>query len=160
RVYVRPMGSPAVGHGAAFELGRSVGHPPHSAPTTDRWRTCLNRSKDPPREESVPRASVVPPRRYVATAHKRARTAGPSRNHEVSVQGRVEDVTGATASAEQRTALPVAAERRLSVREQYRRLYRRMALTDVLVTEMALLTAYWVRFGVRMPRADFLWLMA
>jgi exopolysaccharide biosynthesis polyprenyl glycosylphosphotransferase len=86
--------------------------------------------------------------------------ADPRAFFEVSVQG-VEDVTGSAAAADRPVeVLPVAAEQRWSVREQYRRLYRRMAVTDVLVTEMALLLAYWVRFGFRIPRTDFLWLLA
>ena len=37
----------------------------------------------------------------------------------------------------------------------YRRQYRWVALSDVLAIEFALLTAYWIRFGVRVPSEDF-----
>jgi exopolysaccharide biosynthesis polyprenyl glycosylphosphotransferase len=43
-----------------------------------------------------------------------------------------------------------------SAREQYRTLYRRVAVTDAISIGLALLVAYWVRFGLRVPAADFL----
>jgi exopolysaccharide biosynthesis polyprenyl glycosylphosphotransferase len=43
-----------------------------------------------------------------------------------------------------------------SAREQYQHLYRRVAVTDAMSIGLALLAAYWIRFGLRMPRADFL----
>src|SRR5262245_44668082 len=47
-----------------------------------------------------------------------------------------------------------------SARAAYRRLYRWVALTDVIAVELALLTAYWIRFGIRVPSDDFLLLLA
>jgi exopolysaccharide biosynthesis polyprenyl glycosylphosphotransferase len=47
-----------------------------------------------------------------------------------------------------------------SARTVYRRLYRWVALTDVLAVEFALLGAYWIRFGIQMPSDDFLLLLA
>jgi exopolysaccharide biosynthesis polyprenyl glycosylphosphotransferase len=47
-----------------------------------------------------------------------------------------------------------------SARAAYRRLYRWVALTDVIGVELALLGAYWIRFGVRVPSDDFLLLLA
>ncbi len=47
-----------------------------------------------------------------------------------------------------------------SAREAYRRLYRLVALTDVLAVELALLGAYWIRFGIEVPSDDFLLLLA
>jgi exopolysaccharide biosynthesis polyprenyl glycosylphosphotransferase len=41
-------------------------------------------------------------------------------------------------------------------RAQYRRLYRLVAVTDALSIALALLIAYWVRFGLRVPASDFL----
>jgi exopolysaccharide biosynthesis polyprenyl glycosylphosphotransferase len=42
-----------------------------------------------------------------------------------------------------------------SARASYRRLYRVVALTDALSVVLALLLAYWVRFGPRVPHAYF-----
>jgi exopolysaccharide biosynthesis polyprenyl glycosylphosphotransferase len=47
-----------------------------------------------------------------------------------------------------------------SARAAYRRLYRLVALTDVIGVELALLGAYWIRFGVEVPTDDFLLLLA
>ena len=47
-----------------------------------------------------------------------------------------------------------------SARAAYRRLYRWVALTDVVAVELALLGAYWVRFGIEVPTDDFLLLLA
>jgi exopolysaccharide biosynthesis polyprenyl glycosylphosphotransferase len=47
-----------------------------------------------------------------------------------------------------------------SARAAYRRLYRWVALSDVLAIELALLTAYWIRFGLRIPSDDFGLLLA
>jgi exopolysaccharide biosynthesis polyprenyl glycosylphosphotransferase len=47
-----------------------------------------------------------------------------------------------------------------SARAAYRRLYRWVALTDVIGVELALLGAYWIRFGVRVPTDDFILLLA
>ena len=43
---------------------------------------------------------------------------------------------------------------------RYRHLYRLIALTDVLSIAVALLLAYWVRFGLEVPSGDFLLLLA
>jgi exopolysaccharide biosynthesis polyprenyl glycosylphosphotransferase len=59
-----------------------------------------------------------------------------------------------------RRPLRVAADgERPSALEQYRRLYRRVAFSDALSVCVALLLAYWVRFRVRVPVGDFLWLL-
>ena len=47
-----------------------------------------------------------------------------------------------------------------SARSAYRRLYRWVALGDVIAIELALLVAYWIRFGVRAPTEDFGLLLA
>src|SRR3954453_3914155 len=47
-----------------------------------------------------------------------------------------------------------------SARIAYRRLYRWVALTDVLAVEFALLGAYWIRFGIHVPTDDFILLLA
>jgi exopolysaccharide biosynthesis polyprenyl glycosylphosphotransferase len=47
-----------------------------------------------------------------------------------------------------------------SARKGYRRAYRWVALSDVLAIELALLFAYWIRFGVEVPTRDFGLLLA
>ena len=47
-----------------------------------------------------------------------------------------------------------------SARAAYRRLYRWVALTDVVAVELALLGAYWIRFGFEVPTDDFRLLLA
>ena len=47
-----------------------------------------------------------------------------------------------------------------SARARYRRLYRWVALSDVVAIEIALLTAYWIRFGFGVPTQDFSLLLA
>jgi exopolysaccharide biosynthesis polyprenyl glycosylphosphotransferase len=42
-----------------------------------------------------------------------------------------------------------------SAREQYRSLYRRVAVTDAASISVAFLIAYWVKFGVQTPTPDF-----
>ena len=42
-----------------------------------------------------------------------------------------------------------------SARAAYRRLYRWVALSDAIAIELALLCAYWIRFGVGVPTRDF-----
>ncbi len=44
-----------------------------------------------------------------------------------------------------------------SARAEYRSLYRKVALTDVVSSGLALLVAYWVRFGVETPSTEFLY---
>jgi exopolysaccharide biosynthesis polyprenyl glycosylphosphotransferase len=46
-----------------------------------------------------------------------------------------------------------------SAREQYRHLYRRVGVTDALSIGLSLLVAYWIRFGLRAPSANFLALL-
>ena len=46
-----------------------------------------------------------------------------------------------------------------SARAQYAVFYRMVAVTDVLSIGVAMLLAYWIRFGVGMPRSDFLFLL-
>jgi sugar transferase/CoA-binding protein len=47
-----------------------------------------------------------------------------------------------------------------SARRGYKRVYRWVALSDVLAVELALLCAYWIRFGVEVPTRDFGLLLA
>jgi hypothetical protein len=77
-------------------------------------------------------------------------------------QGRV--VNEATEVGDERHLHPVLPSVRRagiprSARDQYRRLYRGMAVTDTLSISLALLIAYWIRFGVHIPRGDFLLLL-
>jgi exopolysaccharide biosynthesis polyprenyl glycosylphosphotransferase len=46
-----------------------------------------------------------------------------------------------------------------SARAAYRRLYRWVAVSDAFAIELALLCAYWIRFGVGVPTRDFGWLL-
>jgi exopolysaccharide biosynthesis polyprenyl glycosylphosphotransferase len=43
-----------------------------------------------------------------------------------------------------------------SARDQYRDLYRKIAVADALSISLALLVAYWIRFGFRVPGGGFL----
>ena len=61
------------------------------------------------------------------------------------MQGRIEDV-GVEARTRALRSAPTL-EREVSVRGEYRRLYRWIALTDVLSVALALLIGYWARFG-------------
>jgi exopolysaccharide biosynthesis polyprenyl glycosylphosphotransferase len=53
-----------------------------------------------------------------------------------------------------------ASTRVSSARAAYRRLYRWVALSDVIAIEIALLSAYWIRFGFGVPTQDFSLLLA
>jgi len=77
------------------------------------------------------------------------------------MEGRVEDVTAAGARARtQRVASPSLRRDALpSARADYRRLYRAVAVTDTLSIALAMVTAYWVRFGVHVPEGDFLFVL-
>jgi exopolysaccharide biosynthesis polyprenyl glycosylphosphotransferase len=55
-------------------------------------------------------------------------------------------------------ALPTV--RWTSARAAYRRLYRWVAVSDVVAIELALLCAYWIRFGIGVPTEDFALLLA
>ena len=46
-----------------------------------------------------------------------------------------------------------------SARAGYARLYRWVAASDALAIELALVCAYWIRFGVGVPTRDFGWLL-
>lgn len=74
------------------------------------------------------------------------------------MQGHVEDVTAAGARTQApRVASPSVQTHALrSARSDYRRLYREVAVTDTLSIALAMVTAYWVRFGWRIPESDFL----
>jgi exopolysaccharide biosynthesis polyprenyl glycosylphosphotransferase len=74
------------------------------------------------------------------------------------MQGRIEDLTGAGAPARTlRIASPATRYDSIpSARSDYRRLYRIVALTDTVSITFAMLVAYWVRFGLRIPTGDFL----
>jgi exopolysaccharide biosynthesis polyprenyl glycosylphosphotransferase len=74
------------------------------------------------------------------------------------MQGRIEDAPVAGVARNLRTVrIPEAGAG--SVREQYRRVYRWMAVTDTLSIGLALLIAYWLRFGFGLPSTDFLFLL-
>jgi exopolysaccharide biosynthesis polyprenyl glycosylphosphotransferase len=79
-----------------------------------------------------------------------------------AVQGRIEDVTLAEpASRSFRVdGVDTAIERGSSARAQYRRLFHRVAVTDVLSIAVALMVASWVRFGFATPPMDFLVLVS
>jgi exopolysaccharide biosynthesis polyprenyl glycosylphosphotransferase len=72
------------------------------------------------------------------------------------VQGRVEDVS----LTKGQPSAPRVAWAAGSARAQYRRLYRYVAITDALSIAVALLLAYWARFRIRIPGADFLKVLA
>ncbi len=74
------------------------------------------------------------------------------------MQGRNEDVALTQDQPSQKARERVA--QGASARAAYRLLYRRVAVTDALSVCVALLIAYWVRFGFEAPRAHFLWLLA
>ena len=74
------------------------------------------------------------------------------------MQGRIEDVS----LVEGRTLGPTIHVPDLgtpSARDQYRRLYRWMAFTDMLSVALAMLVAYWLRFRLRAPTGEFLTLL-
>ena len=77
------------------------------------------------------------------------------------MQGRVEDIAGSqTGTHRLREAIRSAQQvESWSARGQYRRLFRRMALTDTLSVAAALLVAYWIRFDFRVPDRDLLLLL-
>ena len=72
------------------------------------------------------------------------------------MEGRIEDVL----VAEERAAALHLATPNHSARDGFRRLYRLVAVTDTLSIGVALLVAYWLRFGLEIPtRANFPWLL-
>jgi exopolysaccharide biosynthesis polyprenyl glycosylphosphotransferase len=77
------------------------------------------------------------------------------------MQGRVEDANAAGTHARTlRIASPGAHHDEISsARADYRRLYRLVAITDTLAIAFAMVIAYWIRFGVRVPEGDFLLLL-
>jgi exopolysaccharide biosynthesis polyprenyl glycosylphosphotransferase len=77
------------------------------------------------------------------------------------MQGRVEDANAAGTHARTlRLASPGAHNDEISsARADYRRLYRLVAVTDTLAIAFAMVIAYWIRFGVRVPERDFLLLL-
>jgi exopolysaccharide biosynthesis polyprenyl glycosylphosphotransferase len=78
-----------------------------------------------------------------------------------AVQGRFEDVGAAENVRSYRAdGVEITIDRGLSARDRYRRLYRWIGLTDVLSIAVALLLAYWVRFGIGLPGGDFMVLLA
>jgi exopolysaccharide biosynthesis polyprenyl glycosylphosphotransferase len=77
------------------------------------------------------------------------------------MQGRVEDIAGSSTGTHRlreavRSAQTVES---WSARGQYRRLFRKMALTDTLSVGAAALVAYWIRFGFKVPVPEFLLLL-
>jgi exopolysaccharide biosynthesis polyprenyl glycosylphosphotransferase len=77
------------------------------------------------------------------------------------MQGRVEDANAAGTHARTlHLASPGAQYDDVSsARADYRRLYRLVAITDTLAIAFAMVIAYWIRFGVRVPEGDFLLLL-
>jgi exopolysaccharide biosynthesis polyprenyl glycosylphosphotransferase len=75
------------------------------------------------------------------------------------MQGRVDDVAGSERRSAERTLRIPEAGRARSARAQYRSLYRRVAVTDVAAIAAGLLLAHWIRYGLGVPRGDFLLLM-
>ena len=73
------------------------------------------------------------------------------------MQGRIEEQLPRERSRVLRIVGPDRRPR--SAQAQYRRLYRRIAATDALSIAFALLVAFWVRFGLRIPATDFLALL-
>ena len=71
------------------------------------------------------------------------------------MQGRIEDLPDQDARPTVRRVVG-GRESRGSARSVYRRLYRWVALTDVSSAGVALVGAYWIRFGFGTPTADFL----
>lgn len=74
------------------------------------------------------------------------------------MQGRVRDLTLVEGRAAG-TTVSIPDVGAPTAREQYGVLYRWMALTDVVSIGLAMLIAYWLRFGVRVPAGDFLLLL-
>ena len=72
---------------------------------------------------------------------------------------RIPDAVVDSDPVSERAVVAIAAPARETVRESYRRLYRRVALTDIAAIWFAMLLAYWARFGVEVPTTDFLWLL-
>jgi exopolysaccharide biosynthesis polyprenyl glycosylphosphotransferase len=70
------------------------------------------------------------------------------------MQGRTEDVA-LTGDERVRSARADETPAPSSARASYRRLYRVVALTDALSVDGALLLAYWVCFGLRLPQRYF-----
>jgi exopolysaccharide biosynthesis polyprenyl glycosylphosphotransferase len=73
------------------------------------------------------------------------------------VEERVRELTPAAQPAGTQTQVAVAAGP--SARAQYTAFYRKVALTDVLSIALAMLIAYWFRFGVEVPTSDYLFLL-
>jgi len=74
------------------------------------------------------------------------------------MQGRVEDVQLVEGRALEPT-IHVPDLGAPTARDQYRRLYRWMALTDMLSVALAMLVAFWLRFRVTLPAGEFLTLL-
>ena len=75
------------------------------------------------------------------------------------MQGQVDDVAGSARRSAERTLRFPQDGRARSARVQYRALYRFVALTDVAAIATGLLLAHWLRYGVSVPRGDFLMLL-
>ena len=74
------------------------------------------------------------------------------------MQGRLEDVNLIEGQALD-TTVHIPEIGAPSSKEQYGRLYRMMAVTDILSIGVAMLLAYWLRFTLRIPAPDFLYLL-
>ena len=77
-----------------------------------------------------------------------------------TMQGRIHRMAVGSTDPRHLREDAVTVDRGVSVRARYRRLYKEMAATDAVSIAVALLLAYWVRFDVRVPTGDFLWLLA
>lgn len=65
------------------------------------------------------------------------------------------DVAGASRGSSERTLRLPGPRRTRSARDQYRSLYRLVAVTDVAAIALGLLAAHWIRSGLGAPRGEF-----
>jgi exopolysaccharide biosynthesis polyprenyl glycosylphosphotransferase len=74
------------------------------------------------------------------------------------MQDRIDEIGTATRPTDDILQIPDAGPAR-SAQAQYRSLYRRIAVTDVLSIAGCLLVAHWIRYGIGLPHGDFLLLL-
>ncbi len=72
--------------------------------------------------------------------------------------GRVEGFAASRRGAPDVTVRVPEAGPATPARIQYRRLYRRIAVTDAVSVAAGLVVAHWIRYGLRDPHGNFLWL--
>ena len=73
------------------------------------------------------------------------------------MEERVRELTPAAQAAGATTRAPAVAGP--SARAQYAAFYRKVGVTDILSIAVAMLIAYWIRFGVGVPSSDYLYLL-